>query len=130
MNPDQFAISITTTDGQHFSIGDSDSPFSIQSCSKPVSYLLALEQWGAEYVHKHVGFEPSGRRFNEMILKEIDNPPVKGPKMIPHNPMINSGAIMITSMIWPESKSQERLDKVLDIWRQISGGGNDGDAVG
>ena len=54
VNPDQFSISITTTDGQHYSIGDSDTQFCIQLCSKPISYLLALDKFGEEYVHKHV----------------------------------------------------------------------------
>ena len=61
VNPDQFAISVTTVDGQHFSIGDSQESFCVQSCSKPISYLIALTLSGAKHVHHHVGTEPSGR---------------------------------------------------------------------
>merc|ERR1719181_261505 len=70
VDPEQFAISVTTIDGQHFSIGDADKQFCIQSCSKPISYLIGLQEFGQEYVHKHVGTEPSGHAFNEMILKD------------------------------------------------------------
>ena len=58
VDPDQFAISVTTVDGQHFSIGDSQKPFCIQSCSKPISYLLTLKDFGVKYVHHCVGTEP------------------------------------------------------------------------
>ena len=51
MNPEQFGISVTTVSGQHLSIGDSDVPFCIQSCSKPISYCMALEEHGSAKVH-------------------------------------------------------------------------------
>ena len=78
MNPDQFSISITTVDGQHFSIGDSDASFTVQSCGKPISYLIGLQKYGRRYVHEHVGMEPSGHPFNYMGLK--DAPTEEHPK--------------------------------------------------
>lgn len=36
-NPNWFAASVTTVDGQQFSIGDTDITFSIQSCTKPIA---------------------------------------------------------------------------------------------
>ena len=60
VDPEQFSISVTTVDGQHFSIGDADTQFCIQSCSKPLSYLLALNEFGEDYVHSSVGTEPAG----------------------------------------------------------------------
>jgi len=118
VDPDQFAISVTTVDGQHFSIGDADTQFCIQSCSKPISYLLALNQFGLEYVHKSVSTEPSGRAFNEMCLKDTPDPE----KKIPHNPCINAGAIMAVSMVYPDFNRAARLKKVIDVWKQLSGG--------
>ena len=41
--------------------------FSIQSVSNPLAYLLALEEHGKD-VHSSVGFEPSGKRFNEFAF--------------------------------------------------------------
>jgi glutaminase len=121
VDPEQFSISVTTVDGQHFSIGDADKQFCIQSCSKPLSYLVALNEFGEEYVHSSVGTEPSGRAFNEMTLKSVplcDDPG----HAIPHNPMINAGAIMSVSMVYPTLNRQARLEKVLDFWKELSAG--------
>ena len=121
VDPEQFSISVTTVDGQHFSIGDADRQFCIQSCSKPLSYLVALKEFGAKYVHSSVGTEPSGRAFNEMTLKQ--KPTKDDPHhAIPHNPMINAGAIMSVSMVYPELNRKKRLEKILEFWRELSAG--------
>lgn len=68
VNPDFWGVSLCTVDGQRFSIGDVNEPFTLQSCSKPLTYAIALEEMGQEIVHKYVGQEPSGRNFNELVL--------------------------------------------------------------
>jgi glutaminase len=86
--------------------------------------LIGLNNFGTEYVHNHVGTEPSGHAFNYMGLKDAPNEENPG-KGIPHNPCINSGAMMMCSMVYPEVESrQERLEKVLDCWKELSGGPN------
>jgi len=118
VNPEQFAISFCSIDGQRFNIGNSDTPFCIQSCCKPINYLIGLNEFGPEYVHDAIGKEPSGVKFNQMVLKDRDQKP-----SIPHNPMINAGAIMAVSMVYPKIESRkERLEKVLNIWKRLSGG--------
>lgn len=122
VDPEQFAISITTIDGQHFSIGDHDKQFCIQSCSKPISYIIALNQFGEDYVHKYVGTEPSGLPFNAMALKSAPIPE-NGNRAVPHNPCINAGAILSCSMVFPEVESRkERLQRVINYWKELSGG--------
>jgi glutaminase len=121
VDPEQFAISVTTVDGQHFSIGDATNQFCIQSCSKPISYLLALKEFGLDYVHNSVGTEPSGRAFNEMCLKDTDDPERK----IPHNPCINAGAIMTVSMVEPLYTRAVRLQRVMEVWKRLSTGGGE-----
>ena len=54
-NPDHFGLSICTVDGQRLNLGDTDTSFCIQSCAKPISYCLAVEENGIDAVHKHVG---------------------------------------------------------------------------
>lgn len=68
VNSDFWGVSVCTIDGQRFSIGDSNVPFTLQSCSKPLTYAIALEILGQELVHQYVGQEPSGRNFNELVL--------------------------------------------------------------
>jgi glutaminase len=129
VNPEQFSVCLTSVDGQQYARGDSDEQFCIQSCSKPISYLIGVNQFGQTYVHNHVGTEPSGHRFDEMVLK---NAPLEGQpnRQIPHNPMINAGAIMTVSMVHPEIMNRsERLAKVLDVWRRLSAGAQ-GDPIG
>jgi len=121
VDPEQFGISITTTSGQHFSVGDADRAFCIQSCSKPLSYLMALAEHGDAHVHAHVGTEPSGQRFNEMTLKEAPLPGQPG-RRVPHNPMINAGAIMMCSMLFPTCDAARRIERALDVWRSLTAG--------
>jgi len=113
VNPDQLAVSICTIDGQRFSIGDSDTRFCIQSISKPINYSLALEEHGEDKVHSHVGREQSGIGFNGLVLND---------KGLPHNPMINAGAIMCCSLVQPKVDMADRFDYVLDKWTKLSGG--------
>lgn len=113
VNPDQFAVSICTLDGQKASFGDADKFFSIQSMSKPMNYAIALEDFGSDKVHQHVGREPSGLTFNGLVLND---------RGLPHNPMINAGAIMTCSLIKPELPMADRFDHVLEQWTQMSGG--------
>ena len=111
--PDQLAVAVCTVDGQRFAVGDTNVDFSIQSCCKPLNYCLALEEHGDKGVHRYVGREPSGRNFNELTLNDEGKP---------HNPMINAGAIMCSSLIRPEDENADRFDYVLDAWKAMSGG--------
>ena len=92
VDPELFAISITTCDGDQFQIGHSQEPLSLQSMSKPFVYALALSELGLDTVHKHVGVEPTGNAFNSIIELEEQS-------HRPYNPMINSGAIAVSSLI-------------------------------
>ena len=48
--------------------GDTKTPFTMQSCSKPFTYAVCLNELGSETVHQFVGQEPSGRMFNNLCL--------------------------------------------------------------
>jgi glutaminase len=113
VDPDQLAISLCTVDGQRFSVGDANTTFCLQSVSKIVSYCLALDEHGTEAVHRHVGREPSGQSFNELALN---------PQGRPHNPMVNAGGIMTTSLIQPDDDLADRFDLVSATWQRLAGG--------
>lgn len=115
--PDYWGISVCTVDGQRHEIGDTKVPFTIQSCSKPLSYAIALETLSAGFVHEYIGHEPSGRMFNEMVLDHNNKP---------HNPMINSGAIVTASLIYSsedEHTSMEQKFEFVKSWMQRAAGG-------
>ena len=67
-DPDKWGMSVCTVDGQRFTIGDVNEPFTIQSCSKPFTYGINVDKLGQEVVDKYIGQEPSGRDFNEICL--------------------------------------------------------------
>ena len=107
----EFSVTIVSVDGQVFELGEPSQRFCIQSCSKPVTYGLSLNQYGDEVVHNYVGKEPSGRNFNELCLNEDG---------LPHNPLINSGAIMTTTLVYPNLELHERFDKVMAFWKELT----------
>uniref|UniRef100_A0A8C7LSL4 glutaminase n=1 Tax=Oncorhynchus kisutch TaxID=8019 RepID=A0A8C7LSL4_ONCKI len=69
-SPDLWAVSICTVDGQRHTAGDTKVPFCLQSCVKPLKYAIAVNDHGTEYVHRFIGKEPSGLRFNKLFLNE------------------------------------------------------------
>jgi glutaminase len=112
VSPDNFGVSISTVDGQQFSIGDSGNGFTLQSSCKPILYCAALEEHGEQKVHSHVGREPSGLSFNELTLNKSG---------LPHNPMINAGAIMTSSLIQRELPTADRLEYLTGLVTALSG---------
>ena len=102
-----FGICLATVDGSIYRAGDWDHEFTIQSICKPFAFQMALEEFGRDTVLRHVGVEPSGDAFNSI---ELD------PKtMRPFNPMINAGAIAISSLIRKspvESGIREFVDRM------------------
>jgi glutaminase len=69
-DPDWFGISLATSDGRVYEVGDTRRPFTIQSISKPFVYGLALEDRGRDAVLKRIGVEPTGDAFNSIILEQ------------------------------------------------------------
>ncbi|XP_072537802.1 glutaminase kidney isoform, mitochondrial isoform X2 [Salminus brasiliensis] len=112
-NPDLWGVSLCTVDGQRHSVGDTQVPFCLQSCVKPLEYSLAITESGTEQVHKYVGKEPSGNKFNKLSLNEDDKP---------HNPMVNAGAIVISSLLKPGFRKAERFDYIMDYLKRMAGG--------
>jgi glutaminase len=109
----QFAIVIVTVDGQIFKIGDSNKKFTLQSVSKPFVYGLALETHGRELMLSKVGVEPTGDAFNSII--ELEKKSHR-----PYNPMINSGAIAVSSLINGKNLTN-RLQHILDLFENYVG---------
>ncbi|VDK49335.1 unnamed protein product, partial [Cylicostephanus goldi] len=112
-NPDIWGLSICTIDGQRVSFGDAKVPFCFQSVSKAFNYAIVSSDLGADFVHSYVGHEPSGRLFNEICLDQNGKP---------HNPLINAGAIIVTSLIRNHLTMADRFDFVLNEYKKLAGG--------
>ncbi|KAM6977606.1 glutaminase kidney isoform, mitochondrial [Aplochiton taeniatus] len=111
-SPDLWGVSLCTVDGQRHSAGDTKVPFCLQSCVKPLEYAIAVHEGGTESVHHYVGKEPSGLKFNKLSLNEDDKP---------HNPMVNAGAIVISSLLKPGSNKAEKFDYVMEYLKSMAG---------
>jgi glutaminase len=96
-NPDHFAIVVATVDGKIYQVGDASVEFSMQSTSKPFTYGMILQDMGRVFVMSKVGVEPTGEAFNSIVELEKNT-------HRPYNPMINSGAIAISSFIRSEEE--------------------------
>lgn len=114
VNQAQFGLALHTIDGEDYTVGDADTPFSIQSISKLFSLTLALKQLGND-VWRRVGREPSGTAFNSLLQLEYE-------QGIPRNPFINAGAIVVTDMLCSSYKHGDfALDRLLTLMRQLAG---------
>lgn len=112
-DPEAFGIALVSADGGDvFRVGEWDRPFTIQSISKPFTFGLAIETFGAERVSRHVGVEPSGDAFNAIELQNGTNRPF--------NPMVNSGAITVTALLHSRF-GDETFELILDRLSQAAG---------
>lgn len=113
MKADQLGVYIVGKNGLEIGIGDYNTIFSIQSISKILTFILAILDRGEEKVFSKIGSEPSGDAFNSIIKLEVSK------LKKPYNPMINAGAIGISSMIYGKT-STERVEKVLKLARLLA----------
>ena len=108
-----FGMAVVTADGQTFTTGDADQPFSIQSVSKVFTLAIALGRLG-DQLWDRVGREPSGLAFNSMIQLEHE-------AGIPRNPFINAGALVVTDAILSGHAPREVLGEILRFLREAAG---------
>ncbi|HET7580151.1 MAG TPA: glutaminase A [Bacillales bacterium] len=106
-------ITIMTEDNEIYRAGEYKGTTSLQSCSKIISLMLALHDFGKERVFETVGMEPMGALFNSIShLESFDTHK-------PMNPMINAGAIAVASLIKGQNV-EHRFERILDLIRTIT----------
>ena len=99
VNPNLYAISIYTIDGQQIDIGDYKHEFAIESCSKIFTLALALEKHNVSYIKKHIGEQSSKEKFNSICAVDyISNHTI--------NAFDNAGAMATTSLLYKPNKVQ------------------------
>jgi glutaminase len=108
---EKFGCALITVDGETFTTGDANEPFSIQSIMKVFLLHLAMQCEGDE-IWKRVGREPSGSAFNSLVQLEYE-------EGFPRNPFINAGAMVLTDLVL--SRSAGTADPLLELVRRLSG---------
>jgi glutaminase len=114
-NKDHLGISILGSDGLAIRSGDTDISFTIQSISKVLNYIVACMTRGVSYVLDRVDVEPTGEAFNSIMHLEMRHLLEK-----PFNPMINAGAITVSSMLRGNT-SDEKLKPLFDLLERMLG---------
>jgi len=97
-----FGICMLNANGEEVTVGDSDVRFSMQSISKIVILTAALKYLGFRETFSHVLMEPTGDAFNSFIRLDTSND-------LPFNPMINAGAIQVSSLLVDKLSFDELL---------------------
>ena len=113
----EFGICVLTADGSLCSAGDYEKSFTMQSVVKPMILLMALMDNGVEPVRQLVGAESTGKPFDAFNYSD------QALNCEHINPMINTGAIALCTMIKGETY-REKFDRLLDLTRRISGNPN------
>lgn len=113
-NSSQLGICIIGPEGTVIKAGDWESPFTLQSISKVISFIATCKDYGISYVLERVDVEPTGDAFNSIVRLEMHKPGR------PFNPMINAGAISVASLLGGRSP-QEKVDSLCILIEKIVG---------
>ncbi|MGI0494425.1 glutaminase A [Alkalinema pantanalense CENA528] len=107
------AMQIQTAEGCWFRSGQTHPPFVLMSVIKPFLLLMLLETLGSQHVFAKVGKSPSGQPFHSLSQLAAD-------RGFPRNPMINSGAITLASLL-PGRNGSERCEALRQWLNQRAG---------
>ncbi|WLI77319.1 glutaminase B [Kosakonia sp. H02] len=107
----KLGIAVSTVNGEHFQAGDAGERFSIQSISKVLSLVVAMNHYAEEEIWARVGKDPSGQPFNSLLQLEIEQGK-------PRNPFINAGALVVCDML--QSRLSAPRQRMLEIVRNLS----------
>jgi glutaminase len=113
-NPNQLGICMATSSGEFLTAGDFNCAFTLQSISKILTFIYVCDHYGLDYVLEKVDVEPTGEAFNSIIPFEIHRPGK------PFNPLINAGAIIVSSML-PGQTTMERYEGFLAFLENLIG---------
>lgn len=110
----EFGIYTVLADNTVAYSGDYEKKFTMQSIIKPVILLMALIDNGVEPVRTLVGVESTGKPFDAFNYSD------QALNCEHINPMINTGAIALCTLIKGENY-REKFQRLLELTRKISG---------
>lgn len=111
-DPNDIGLCIMDLQGKTYKLGNYNKKFTIQSISKIMSLILAIEDNGFKKVFEKIDYKSTEESFDSLFKLEFQN--VKKPA----NPMINAGAIITTSLI--KGKSKEKFNRLLDLIKLVT----------
>jgi len=111
-NKNALGVYVLDKERKAYFAGDYQTKFTMQSISKIVSLMLAILDNGEDYIFHKVGMEPTGDPFNSILKLETSS------AKRPNNPMINAGAIAISSFIHGKDE-RGKFERLLDFMRLI-----------
>jgi glutaminase len=114
VDPDLYGISIVTTDGRVYEMGDTKYEFGIESISKVFTLALALQENGTQKIRDSIGVNATGLPFNSVTAIEIE-----GQK--PSNPLVNAGAMATTSLIKPKYDQATKWKNIQNYFNKLAG---------
>lgn len=110
MDAKAIAFSVVDKNGKVFNTGDVHKKFTIQSISKIISLMVAVNEKGEANIFDKMGYFGSDKPFNHFSNLETTGKPL--------NPMMNAGAILTTSLI--SGDGEKPFLKILDMVRYIT----------
>lgn len=110
INPHAIALAVVDENGKMISVGDTQQKFTIQSISKIVALMVAVQEKGEAKVFENMGYFGTDKPFNHFANLDHAGQPL--------NPMMNAGAILTTSMI--DGEGEEAFLKILKMIRYIT----------
>ncbi|MVX36723.1 glutaminase A [Myroides sp. LoEW2-1] len=110
MDARAIAFSVVKPNGEVISVGDTQKKFTIQSISKIISLMVAVEEMGEKEIFDRMGYYGTDKPFNHYANLETQGKPL--------NPMMNAGAILTTALI--DGEGDIPLQKILDVVRYIT----------
>ena len=112
-NSKEFGICVVSDADTINYAGDYKDTFTMQSVIKPIILLLALMDKGEECVRNLVGVEATGKPFDAFNYSD------QALKCEHINPMINTGAIALCTLIKGDSY-REKFFRLLDLARKMA----------
>ncbi|WP_111959669.1 glutaminase A [Chryseobacterium lathyri] len=110
MDARAIAFSVVGKNGKIFNTGDVHKKFTMQSISKIIALMIAVNEKGEANVFNKMGYFGTDKPFNHFSNLETTSKPL--------NPMMNAGAILTTSLI--SGEGEKPFLKILDLVRYIT----------
>lgn len=109
-NAQAMSVCVLGPQGVLYKAGDYEEKFTIQSISKLIALMIAIEDWGEEKVFEHVAYYGTSLAFNDFAHLETMPTPL--------NPLMNAGAIVTTALI--KGEGSQGYKRILERIRYIT----------